>query len=83
MSSRIRFIGGGGNAGGLSGKRRTSSFKKSLVAICRCIGYPQFLTRVSRSCDRGTNRCGVSIRCHLDSLARSLAIAGDAHSALA
>lgn len=40
--------------GGLSGKRRTSSFKNSLVDICRCIGYPQFLTRCSMT-DKASN----------------------------
>ena len=36
-----------GRGGGRSGNRRTSSFKKSFVAICKWKGYPQFFTQIS------------------------------------
>lgn len=35
--------------GGRSGNRRTNSLRKSFVLICRWIGYPQFLTKWSRT----------------------------------
>ena len=49
ISSRILFCTRVLRIGGRSGKRLTSSFKKSLVEICKWNGYPQFLTQMSRS----------------------------------
>lgn len=45
--SRIRRCARDGRGGGRSGNRRTNSFRKSFVAICRWKGYPQFLTHIS------------------------------------
>lgn len=49
-------------AGGRSGKRRTSSFKNSLVDIWRWKGYPHCLTSVSRSYDSGDEPLLAEIR---------------------
>jgi len=45
--SKIRRCALDGRGGGRSGNRRTSSLRKSFVAICRWNGYPQFFTQMS------------------------------------
>jgi hypothetical protein len=47
--SRIRRCALEGRGGGRSGNRRTSSLRKSFVAIWRWKGYPQFLTQISNN----------------------------------
>ena len=58
MSSSMRDMTGFGNGGGRSGNRLTSSFRNSLVEICRWNGYPQDWTRVSSSASASTAMCG-------------------------